>query len=159
MHLDDGQIGLCPYQGCHFTCCDFAADNFIALYPGELEEAGREGKSVAHLYIVADAHGGNKAVCHAKDKSCCDGGYKPLDCASYPFFPTVNDRTGQIQVGLKGGKCPLQKDHLANHQRWVAQRWQRLLASVPGLRRWIRQTRLVGYIRWPGSATGERVVQ
>ena len=148
MSAHNGEIQHCPHQGCSFACCDFAADNFIVLYPGEIEEARSSRKSVDHLACTTDARGGYRAICQAKDTATCDGGYKPLDCASYPFFPTVDDATGQLQTGLKGEKCPLQERHLVDHRHWVLQSWQGLINTIPGLREWIRATKLIGYIRW-----------
>jgi hypothetical protein len=150
-----GQIDLCPHQGCGFACCDFAAGNFIALYPGEFEEARSSGASLQHLRCSPDGQGGYRAICQAKQTATCDGGYKPLDCACYPFFPTINDTSGRIQAGLKGEKCPLQARHLADHRQWVLQRWQSLMQTVPGLVDWIRGTRLVGYVRDRGNANNE----
>lgn len=146
---ENGQIELCPHQGCGFACCSFASENYIVLYPGELEEAQESGQSVGHLEIVSDDLGGHKAICRANETATCDGGYKPLDCKSYPFFPTIDEPSGQVQLGLKGQKCPLQEIHLAGHQKWVLGRWQSLIDSAPRMMDWIRKTRLVGYIRWP----------
>lgn len=159
MTVHDGQLDLCPHQGCSFACCNFAADNFIVLYPGEVEEVRHAGKSIAHLDLLSDAQGGYKAICRAEDTSTCDEGHKPLDCASYPFFPTINAKTGQIQVGLKGEKCPLQQQHLVNHRQWVLQRWQVLVNAVPGIMNWIRQTRLVGYVSWSEDIKSEELIQ
>jgi len=142
-----GKIPYCLHQDCGFACCDFAADNFIVLYPGELEKAVLAGKSVEHLDYSPDGQGGYRAICQAKNTATCDNGYKPLDCACYPLFPTV-DENGHLRAGLKGGKCPLQLRHLGDHQRWVLRRWQELVDSIPQLTEWIRQTKLVGYLRW-----------
>ena len=116
------------------------------LYPGELESARIKGQSTDHLAIEPAPHGGHRAVCVAGDKSSCDGGYKPLDCASYPFFPTING-AGHIHAGLKGEKCPLTVAALSNHRSWMIAQWARLVSSNPALRKWIQSTKLIGYIR------------
>lgn len=141
-----GSIGLCPHNDCGFICCDFAVGNYIVLYPGELAEAQKQGLSTDHLEISEGHLGGHKAVCVACDTSTCDGGYKPLDCAGYPFFPTIND-ADEVEAGLKGAKCPLQVSQLANHRSWVIQAWSDVAHRIDGMIEWIRQTRLVGYER------------
>lgn len=139
-----GCIPQCETASCGRTCCEFAAGNYIVLYPGELETARENGHSTAHLKLEPAPNGGHRAVCTAGDKATCDSGYKPLDCASYPLFPTI-DSTGNIQAGLKGDKCPLTTTELSKHRLWMIAQWARLLDSVPAIRRWIRSTKLVGY--------------
>jgi len=142
--VEDGTLDYCPHQACDFTCCEFGAGNFIAMYPGELEKAQSTGQSVGHLFITSDGNGGQRAICQAKDKANCDSGYKPLDCASYPLFPTVNSNEG-IEAALKGSKCPLQSAELELHREWVVSSWAHVGRSVPNLLNWIRSVRLVGY--------------
>ena len=142
----DGRIPLCAHQSCGHTCCDFAEGNYIVLYPGEEMAARAAGKSLEHLEITPMAFGGHRAICHARDKAQCDGGYKPLDCASYPLFPTVAT-DGSIRAGLKGAKCPLRLGEIAKHQQWVVQQWLRLAAHRPQLLEWLRRLPLVGYER------------
>lgn len=140
----EGRIDLCPHQGCGHTCCEFAEGNYIVLYPGEVQENLKARRSLAHLEIVDDDSGGHRAICKALDRSTCDGGYKPLDCASYPYFPTI-DAQGNISAGLKGAKCPLASNQLHNHEAWVVERWVKLLDSMPILARWLGKVRLHGY--------------
>lgn len=116
------------------------------MYPGELEQARLAGKSVGHLLARPDGMGGQRAICRAKDKSTCDLGYKPLDCASYPLFPTLS-ANGRVQANLKGSKCPLESNSLHAHRSWVASSWNRLRATVPGLLGWIQGVSLIGYER------------
>ncbi|MEQ8790734.1 MAG: hypothetical protein RIC55_30835 [Pirellulaceae bacterium] len=142
----EGMIGLCPHNNCGFICCDFAVGNYIVLHPGELEQAQQQGHSTDHLEIAEGHLGGYKAVCVAKDTSTCDNGYKPLDCACYPFFPTIN-KAGEIEAGIKGSKCPLQVAHLTQHRNWVVSAWNQVAQRVDGIVEWIRHTRLVGYER------------
>src|SRR5262249_36867287 len=112
--------------------------------PGELEEAQQHGESVAHLRITQDDdHGGKRAVCTACDTASCDGGYKPLDCRSYPFFPVIED--GRVGAVIKGRKCPLLVQHLIDHARWVEFAWNRVLARSPKVRRWLAAVKLHGY--------------
>ena len=147
----DGKIEFCPHQGCHYSCCDFAAGNYIVLHPGELAEAVKHGESLNHLTLKGDGIGGHRAICHAKDTSTCDRGYKPLDCSCYPFFPTLDSETGKLNAGLKGDKCPLQTYYLSEHRQKVLDCWRALLAVAPGLAEWIHQTVLVGYSFYRGD--------
>lgn len=142
--VSDGSIELCPHQGCSHTCCDFANGNFIALFPGEVAKAQAESQSLGHLDVVSDGAGGHRAICRARNKASCDNGYKPLDCASYPLFPSVG-QNGQLVVMLKGSKCPLQMEDLSAHHSWVESRWLQLRDTVEGLEEWLDSVRLVGY--------------
>ena len=141
--MNEGRIPHCPHQNCAFRCCEFQQGNYIVMYPEETEQAKKEGKSLGHLELTP-YHGGFKAICKAKDTARCDGGYKPLDCQCYPFFPTVEDE--KIQVGLKGKKCPLTRVHLQEHRSWVKKQWEKM-SSVQVLQ-WLRKVTLVGYGRY-----------
>jgi len=142
--VGSGQIGLCPHQGCGFACCSFQQGNYIVTYPGELAAARAAGQGLGHLEVVdAGYHGGERVVCHAADCSNCDGGYKPLDCASYPFFPTLQD--GRVTTLIKGRKCPLPEHRLGGHRAWVLDNWNALLAGRRDVADWMAQVELVGY--------------
>lgn len=154
-HGSQGRIGLCPHQGCNFCCTEFTSGNYIVLYPGELEKARAAGLSIAHLKVIDEQyHGGARAVCEASDRKSCDGGYKPLDCASYPLFPSVAAGDARVTRFLKGTKCPLTPDGIVDHQAWVAEAWNRLIAENRSILRWLRRVRLVGY----EPAEGVRVI-
>lgn len=145
-----GVIDACQHAGCGHTCCEFAEGNYIVFYPGEVQAAIDSGQSLDHLEIAPLAIGGHRAICRAASKANCDGGYKPLDCASYPFFPTV-DEGGEIAANLKGGKCPLRTSSLARHRKWVAVTWSKLRDLSPVVAQWIASIRLVGYRRLDGK--------
>lgn len=144
---DGGGIHLCPHKGCGFKCCDFNQSNYIVLYPGELEEARSAGRSLSHLTIFDDDyHGGARATCHANDTSSCDNGYKPLDCAMYPFFPAAGVKgEGALAGLLKGSKCPIESHEIVYHQRWVRAVWEQVTARNPRVTEWLAQVGLVGY--------------
>jgi len=136
-----GTIPLCPHKGCAFKCCDFQQMFHILLYPGEIEEAAAQGRSIAHLKIIdADYRGGVRAKCCAKDTATCDNGYKPLDCVSYPFFPELAAAPGTngaekedpIVVTLaKGSGCPIQGREIPRHERYIRELWQKLVRQNP----------------------------
>lgn len=138
----EGTIPHCPYQNCNFHCCQFNQGNYIVMYPGEVEAARQNHEKLDHLELIPYL-GGYKAICRAKDTSCCDQGYKPLDCQSYPFFPRAPH--GFVQIGLKGKKCPLTPIHLKIHRLWVQKRWERLIQQSPEVLEWIQKVELVGY--------------
>lgn len=142
----EGKIAACRGTGCSFTCCNFQRGNFIALYPGELEAARASGLNVGHLAIEGEIESGQRVRCVAGDTSTCDNGYKPLDCASYPFFPSVVSESGAVISVVKGQKCPLLPTQISAHRRWVERIWAELISAVPGVRKWLSQVQLVGYI-------------
>lgn len=140
----NGTITLCPYQGCEFRCCRFDQGNYIVLHPGELQAAQARGASTTHLEVIDDNyHGGQKAVCTAREPMTCDDGYKPLDCKSYPLFPAPG---GGL---LKGSKCPLRAEHLTEHARDVVDLWA---GQGPVTGQWLAQVRLVGYEEYANGA-------
>ncbi|HEY6253923.1 MAG TPA: hypothetical protein VI685_28540 [Candidatus Angelobacter sp.] len=138
-----GTIPLCPHKGCAFKCCNFKQMVHILLYPGEIDEARNQGRSLAHLEIVdPDFHGGMRVRCYAKDTSTCDNGHKPLDCISYPFFPQVSlaapKSSGSPEIKLtKGSGCPIQGHEIPNHERYVRGAWQDLIQRKPEVAIWL----------------------
>jgi len=138
-----GTIDLCPHMGCQFTCCSFQQGNYIVLHPDELEQALRNGVSTSHLELIASYHGGYKAICTAKDTATCDNGFKPLDCRSYPYFPTVTE--GKIVANLKGQKCPLPISEISRHALYVQQEWTKVVSQQPAVLQWLDKVELVGY--------------
>jgi Fe-S-cluster containining protein len=142
---DAGRITSCATSGCGWRCCEFQQGNFIVLYPGELEKAEADGQSTRHLKVIDDDyHGGKKAVCVARNKATCDDGFKPLDCASYPFFPAPPGR-GPVDLMIKGKKCPLQTEHLQGHAADVRAAWNAVAARSPETTAWLNKVELVGY--------------
>jgi hypothetical protein len=149
MDNQQGQIMSCATAGCGWRCCEFQQGNYIVLYPGELEEARAGGQSTAHLTITdADYHGGKKAICKARDTASCDGGFKPLDCVSYPFFPAP-PVAGDVDLLIKGRKCPLLPQHLQRHAARVREAWNAIAARNPKILSWLSRVKLVGYTETP----------
>lgn len=135
-----GTIPLCPHKGCAFKCCDFKQMVHILLYPGELEEARAQGRSLAHLEILEESyHGAPRVRCRAKNTATCDGGYKPLDCVSYPFFPELPEDPGSAKLTLsKGGGCPIAAHEIPAHAIYVTGLWQALMEKKPSVTDWVR---------------------
>jgi hypothetical protein len=138
-----GSIPLCPHKGCAFKCCDFKQMVHILLYPGEIEDARAQGRSLAHLEILEqDYHGGVRVRCRAGNTATCDGGYKPLDCVSYPFFPELHDAPDggdekPILKLSKGGACPIAGHEIPFHERYVKSVWKKLLEERPAVAAWL----------------------
>jgi hypothetical protein len=164
MMKNNGIISGCSTSGCWETlgttrCCQFQQGNYIVLYPGELEAAWAAGQSTAHLKIIdGDYHGGQKAVCNAKCTASCDGGFKPLDCASYPFFPAPPSG-GEVGLLLKGQKCPLVAEHHQEHAAAVKAAWNLLIRDNPAVGPWLDKVRLVGYTEPPRRVDQPEVVE
>lgn len=112
----------------------------ILLYPGELEEARAQGRSLAHLEILEESyHGAPRVRCRAKNTATCDGGYKPLDCVSYPFFPELPEDPGSAKLTLsKGGGCPIAAHEIPAHAIYVTGLWQALMEKKPAVTDWVR---------------------
>lgn len=135
---DFGLIGACEKHTaqCQYKCCDFA-DNYILLYPGEYEQAKLKKD---HLKIIdKDYLGGKKAICNG---ICKEGDLKPLDCKSYPYFPRINEKD-ELEV-LKGNKCPLAEEELAEHKKKFMQIWKELLKDE-AIFEWAKKSKEVGY--------------
>lgn len=143
----NGKIPKCPYQNCSFRCCDFQQGNFIATHPRELQDASAAGKSLAHLRVIDAVGEGHKVICTAKDTATCDNGYKPLDCRSYPFFPTIDpaENAHNLKAGLKGKKCPLDVSQIQDHAAWVLDEWAAKILDNPSIATWLIDVSLVGY--------------
>jgi hypothetical protein len=145
MDKTDGRLASCATSGCGWRCCKFQQGNYIVLYPGELEAACAAGQSTAHLKITDENyHGGKKAVCNARDTAHCDGGLKPLDCVSYPFFPAPPG-PDDVDLLIKGKKCPLQVQHLQSHAALVRHAWNELAVEDLRIAEWLNKVELIGY--------------
>lgn len=156
MDNSEGRLNSCATSGCGWRCCEFQQGNYIVLYPGELEDAQAAGQSITHLEITdADYHGGKKAVCKARDTASCDGGFKPLDCVSYPFFPAPPG-DGEVDLMIKGEKCPLLALHLQRHAAFVREAWNAIAARRPAILAWLNKIRLVGYTEPPQRTAAQR---
>ena len=142
-----GRISLCPYQSCEYRCCDFQQGNFIVTHPGELRHAAAAGKSLNHLRVIDVIGEGHKVICTAEDTSSCDNGYKPLDCQSYPIFPTIEHEEDRFKLtaGLKGRKCPLLVSQVHEHAKWVLDQWTARIRTNPSIAKWLARVSLVGY--------------
>ena len=137
-----GEIEACPKNGCNFHCCDFNQNNFIVLLPNELDYINNKQISHKHLEIIeANSDSSHKAICRAKERKNCDGGYKPIDCQVYPLFPSEND-----EFYLKGTKCPLGKmdlkEHIVNTEKILS---EIKFCDVKVFEEWLAKVELTGY--------------
>ena len=150
-----GRINLCVTANCGFRCCNFDENNYILLFPGELDKAIQSNYSIEHLTIIEeDELKGHKAICKAKDTSTCDNGYKPIDCQFYPFFPTIKD--DEI-VMLRGNKCPLKTTDIRDQANYVFQTIRKMICvNKETTLKWLRMVQLIGY-RKDGDLSSEKV--
>lgn len=110
--MENGLIESCRNSGCGWKCCDFGSNGHIVMLPSEYESAD---KSLSHLKVVNDNDNGGKHVkCIAKDKSNCDGGYKPIQCRTFPLFINMNRGSLYTQRSMR---CPLSNDVLMLHKK------------------------------------------
>lgn len=152
-----GQIDSCTEGSiiCHYRCCDQGKpsdDNFdpegsILIHPGELQELGTD-RSKHILLQDEDFHGGRLGRCDGEhfDQSSCDPSrnFKPLDCVSYPFAPTI--KGGDVTLSIDTERCPLSLSALDEHALAVRELWRDVIASNPLVANWIEQLRLEGYV-------------
>ncbi|HEY7498313.1 MAG TPA: hypothetical protein VH740_07360 [Vicinamibacterales bacterium] len=138
-----GAIALCPHMGCAFRCCDAKQAGEILLYPGELEEVAAQGRSTNHLEILdANYFGGARVKCRAKDTATCDGGHKPLDCSSYPFFPKLpaspRAKKDSSPILTKGVGCPIAGPQIPAHAHHVRDTWTDLITKRSAVAAWLK---------------------
>lgn len=107
----EGLIKACKDSGCGWKCCDFGSNGHIVMLPTEYESAN---KSLSHLKVINDDNGGKHVKCIAKDKSNCDGGYKPIQCRTFPLF--INMDRGSLYT-QRSMRCPLSNDVLMLHKK------------------------------------------
>ena len=159
MNSDEGQITSMRHCRLRLALLRIPAGQLHRALSGRARGRQAGGQSTAHLKIIdADYHGGKKAICQAECTATCDGGFKPLDCASYPFFPAPPG-ADEVDLLIKGRKCPLQAGHLWAHAALVRELWNEAAATNPEITAWLNKVELVGYrepLRPPGPA-GPRV--
>ncbi len=140
--MDDGKIKSCPKNGCNYHCCDFNQNNYIVLFPNELNHMIKNNEIYSHLTIIENLEqNSHKVICKASNRENCDNGYKPIDCKIYPIFPTKNKK-----YYLKGVKCPLSnselKEHLINCESLIS---NLDYCTNKELGVWFNKIELVGY--------------
>ena len=107
LKLSNGLINHCVNSGCGWKCCDFGSEGHIIMLPTEYEKAG----DVSHINVIDDDYmGGKKVKCVAKDKKTCDGGYKPIQCRTFPLWVRSDERIEQST------RCPLNSSQTKEHE-------------------------------------------
>lgn len=138
---------------CEFRCCDqdvpedlkpIRPIDYILMYPGEYDS---EDPKQSHLEHIADYAGGVLARCKKEcfDQSQCDPdvNYKPLDCRSYPLFPTLSD-DGLVLV--KDERCPLTTSDIdLEHYEAVLDNWLEVVTHRPQTIAWLSNLIMEGY--------------
>lgn len=138
---------------CHFRCCDqsleknesISPENSILLFPGEYESVS-EKINKNHIEIRANFFGGFLGFCNPNvlnQKACSlNNNFKPLDCSSYPFFPTIVNGNLELTADIK--RCPICLDELVNHYFKIKKLWENL-SKDKKIREWIKNIKLNGY--------------
>lgn len=157
MGIFDSKLN-CPSHSniCNYRCCsqslpqdlDFCAQNSILLYPGELASAIGRHLYIGHLTITDQSYfGGNLAYCSSTnfDQSNCDPfmNFKPLDCISYPFFPSFIGN--ELVLMFDSARCPLKGTMLHLHYIKILRRWYELTSCNIEIINWIKSVELEGY--------------
>lgn len=156
----DGEILDCSAAApiCGYHCCHQqlpkegppVADESILLFPGERELALEQGESAGHIEVTGThPAGGDFGYCnpHRIDQRQChpSRNFKPLDCRSYPLFPTIRD--GRLAL-LIDTRCPLSaRDpaRLKPHAQLILASWQREVERNPAVGHWLASLELPTY--------------
>ena len=99
---------------CNFNCCTLDDDNYIYLFPWELDAAKKEGLSVEHLKVMKD----NSQNAHCLKPCTDENDYKPVNCATYPLYP-INENLDSWVRGAKS-RCPITNERLAKQIQVVS---------------------------------------
>ncbi len=140
---------ICGYGCCHQSLpheLDFGPESSLLICPGEVEDVTADVRT--HIIITTeDFHGGKLGYCDRDnfDQSSCnpERNFKPLDCQSYPFFPTFVD--GNLVLVVDSKRCPLPTRSLFAHHDKVLRLWRNLVEKKPEISLWIQQLNLQGY--------------
>ena len=125
------KIEACFNMGsiCGFKCCNHTHNkhsHFIMMYPGEYDSSQLPK---VHIEILEERYGALIGRClHSiSERKDCDGNnkFKPLDCYSYPFFPSI--KNGQLILKVDSVRCPLSRENIQTHYWQVMKVWQELI--------------------------------
>lgn len=156
----DGELTDCAAASaiCGYHCCHQqlpkggppVTDESILLFPGELKRALEHGEGAQHIEVTGTHPvGGDFGYCNPEviDQRQCHPArnFKPLDCRSYPLFPTI--RNGKLAL-LIDTRCPLSaRDpaRLRAHAQVVLATWRSEVARNPAVGRWLASLDLPTY--------------
>ncbi|MDR1361027.1 MAG: hypothetical protein LBJ18_01820 [Rickettsiales bacterium] len=123
----DGKIdGGRHCAACGYACCKTDRDNFIVLFPWELDAARAAGLDTHHLQPISE----NPQFVHCARP--CNGAndYKPINCAAYPLYPVKEDLSEWVR-GAKS-RCPIGDTRLQKHKEIVADGLRKIEQAYPG---------------------------
>lgn len=114
---------------CDYACCKFGPmGNWIATYPGEVEEARNLGLGFDHLVVTPlDTNAACSVTCI---RPCVGGEFKSIDCAIYPLFPANDDASLFIVADHR--KCPIPNSQLMGWAIKVRRLLEEIEAETPG---------------------------
>lgn len=110
---------------CNYSCCITDENNFIVLFPWELDAAKQAGLSTEHLKPIK----GNLENVHCARPCTNKNDYKPINCATYPLYPITED----LSVWVRGAKnrCPISDIVLSKQINIVANGLQKIEQAHP----------------------------
>lgn len=122
----------CTYLSCkcHYKCCDHIDSSYyLFMYPGEFESSTLYK---GHIQIIGEKYGAmlGKCKCTVNEREKCDGRewFKPLDCWSYPFFPSIIN--GKLTLKVDSIRCPLSASFdLHEHHNQIFEKWNNLIKN------------------------------
>lgn len=121
-HIDN--VSHCAQ--CRYNCCRTDKDNFIVLFPWEREAANAAGLKTDHLQSIRN----NPDYVHCTRPCIGENDYKPINCATYPLYPIVEN----MELWVRGAKnrCPIPDDRLLSHMNTVVNGMNKIKKFHPG---------------------------
>ena len=102
---------------CEFKCCNQTHNThsyFVIMYPGEYESSQLPKE---HIEILDERYGAliGRCLYSIYERKNCNGNnnFKPLDCCSYPFFPSI--KNDQLILKVDFVRCPLSRENIQTH--------------------------------------------
>lgn len=122
-----GQIDNVSHcAACKYNCCTTDGENFIVLFPWEMDAAIKAGLNVEHLVPIKD----NSLYVHCNRPCTRENDYKPINCAAYPLYPISEDLSAWVR-GAKS-RCPISDIRLRGQIKVIADGLRKIEAQHPG---------------------------
>lgn len=154
--MDEWKINKCKQLSsiCNYWCChqckkiiDNSPENSLILFPGEVDNLN--SKYISHIEIKEENFNWWKLWYCKREyfyQSNCslDVNYKPFDCQSYPFFPTIINWKLELMID---SKCPLfqEIESLKEHYLYIYNMWSNLIKENNKITSWLSSFELEWY--------------
>ena len=133
VELDCG-IELCQTAKCCGSEPEGGAQPWIFFLPGELSYLQRKLGHRLPMHEIGDT-----GTYHCSGSSRCIYGMRPIDCRSYPLWPSVSSDGFSGFLDCRGTRCPISLIPEAFAKR-VAEHWRVLFSEHPELLSWFLET-------------------